>query len=76
MAWDSVPSSRYAAAERQMEVLAGKELHDMGYVGQGMTIAVLDGGFENADCIPAFAKTRLAGSHDFVYPNHADLPHL
>lgn len=68
MAWDSVPSSRYAAAERQMEVLAGKELHDMGYVGQGMTIAVLDGGFENADCIPAFAKTRLAGSHDFVYP--------
>ena len=33
-----------------------------------MTIAVLDGGFQNYDRIPALRRTRIEGVHDFVLP--------
>lgn len=73
--WDSVKTSRYAASDRQISTLNGKRLHEMGYTGKGMTIAVLDGGFENADVIHAFRRTRIEGSMDFVYPQSDNIFH-
>ena len=37
--------------------------------GHEHTIAILDGGFMNADQIPAFQHANIEGAKDFVYPN-------
>lgn len=66
--WDSVKTSRYGIADRQIAVMSGQTLHKRNYEGEGMTIAVLDGGFRNANRIPAFAEVNIAGFGDFVYP--------
>ncbi len=57
-------------------------LHDMGYQGQGMTIAVLDAGFLDANILPAFdslrMNNRLLGTRDFVTGDtmvFEDFPH-
>ncbi len=45
-------------------------MHNAGYMGQGMTIAVLDAGFYKADSLPAFDSLRInnqiLGTRDFV----------
>ncbi len=45
-------------------------MHDKGYMGQGMTIAVLDAGFYKADSLPAFdslwINNQVLGCRDFV----------
>jgi len=45
-------------------------MHDKGYLGQGMTIAVLDAGFYKADSLPAFdslwINNQILGCRDFV----------
>ncbi len=64
--WDSVRNDPYGMARPQIEMLRGDSLHDAGLQGQGMTIAVLDGGFQNYDRIPAFQHARIGGIHDFV----------
>ena len=37
--------------------------------GHEQIIAILDGGFMNADQIPAFQHANIEGAKDFVYPN-------
>ncbi len=64
--WDSVPDSRYGAAEAQIAAVGGQRLHQQGFCGRGMTIAILDGGFENADRLPALAHAQVAGTKDFL----------
>lgn len=71
--WDSVATSFYAASNAQIATINGFALHDRGFTGKGMTIAVLDGGFMNVDKIPAFARTRLLGTRDFVNPSSKTL---
>jgi serine protease AprX len=66
--WDTIPDKYYGAAEEQIEALNGIRLHDAGYNGKGITIAILDGGFMNADIIPDFGEAEILGSRDFVYP--------
>ena len=66
--WDTIPDKYYGAGEEQIKVLNGTKLHDDGFVGKGMTIAILDGGFMNADIISAFNKAKIEGHKDFVYP--------
>jgi len=67
--WDSIKGEHYGSGREQMELLAGQRLHTLGYKGKGITIAVLDGGFQNADVIPAFQHANIIGAKDFVYPN-------
>ena len=43
----------YGKARHQIDMLNGVRLHDAGFRGEGVTIAVVDGGFYNADCIAA-----------------------
>ena len=58
----------YGAADAQLKSLNGKRLHESGYCGKGMMIAVFDGGFMNVDKIPALHSIKLAGVKDFVVP--------
>lgn len=61
----------YGGAYTQINQLNGIALHDSGYQGEGMVIAVLDGGFIGAEHHPAFdnmrEEGRLLGTRDFVY---------
>ena len=50
-------------------MLSGQQLHRIGMKGKGITIAILDGGFQNADKIPAIQHVNIVGTKDFVYPN-------
>ena len=70
---DSVSGQPYGTAYGQISSLAGHRLHDIGLRGEGMMIAVLDGGFKNADRIPAIQKIDIRGWRDFVSP---DAPNL
>ena len=56
----------YGPARRQIEISNGNKLHDAGFKGQGMTIAVIDAGFHNADKITAMQNIRVLGTKDFV----------
>ncbi len=61
----------YGYAGQQIRMLNGHILHDMGHRGEGVLVAVLDGGFTNVDIMPFFdslrADGRLLDSYDFVY---------
>lgn len=59
----------YGPARRQIEISNGNKLHDAGFKGQGMTIAVIDAGFHNADSIAAMRNIRVLGVKDFVNPD-------
>lgn len=65
--WESEPT-HYGAAAEQLKSIGGQRIHERGFYGNGMMIAVLDGGFMNADRIPALHGVKLAGLKDFVVP--------
>lgn len=56
---ENIYSLNYGASLNQIEMINGISLHDAGFSGQGMLIAVLDGGFDNADVNPAFDSLRI-----------------
>ena len=60
----------YGLAKTQNEMIGVNVMHDLGYKGEGMMIAVLDAGFNNVDKIPAFKplfdEKRIVGTYDFV----------
>ena len=63
----------YGPSFRQTEMLNGQLLHQLGLNGQGMDIAVFDGGFLFADVLPAMAhlfdEGRIIETHDFLHYN-------
>ena len=62
----------YGEAFQQIDQLNGQVLHQMGYSGEGIYIAVIDAGFYGANTNPGFKKMRdegrLLGAKDFVNP--------
>lgn len=58
----------YGSAQCQTDMLHVDKLHCAGYRGQGMTIAVIDGGFFNADAIPLLKDVKIEGTRNFVHP--------
>ena len=64
--WDSLRGDTLGMARTQIEMLGGDRLHEIDLRGQGMTIAVLDGGFQNVRELPSFRHTHIAGTRDFV----------
>ena len=75
--WDSVRNEPYGMASQQIEMLNGLRLHEAGLTGKGMVIAILDGGFQNYDHIPALQHAHVLGVRDFVNPgdpNSSDYP--
>ena len=61
----------YGGAENQIQQLNVDVLHDMGYDGSGVVVAVLDGGFVGTDAHSCFdnmrEEGRLLGVRDYVY---------
>lgn len=54
----------------QVDMLRGNRLHELGYNGEGIQIAILDDGFAGADVLQPFgnlwAEGRILGTRDFV----------
>ena len=67
------PDSVYGTAWAQAHISNADRLHRAGFRGQGMTIAVTDAGFHNADSIRAMENIRVMGVRDFVGPDNADI---
>ena len=61
--------SLYGPAITQAAMSRVDLLHDAGFKGQGMTIAVIDAGFHNVDKIDAMKNIRILGVRDFVNPD-------
>jgi serine protease AprX len=63
----------YGSSLNQIDMIGGVCLHNSGYKGAGMVIAVIDAGFNNADNMTAFdtlrAYNRILGTWDFVEGN-------
>lgn len=66
----------YGEAKGQIEQLNGIRLHEAGYRGKGMLIAVIDGGYKNVDVIPMLKGVKIVGTRDFVYPYKDNLYRL
>lgn len=66
-------STNYGQGFTQISMLRGDILHGIGYSGEGMTIAVIDAGFRDADSNPAFnylfSSGKVLGTWDFVDGN-------
>jgi len=60
----------YGASQGQIYIHNGEYLHEQGFRGEGMTIAMLDDGFNNYLTNPAFDSirngNRILGTYDFV----------
>ena len=60
----------YGMAYEQISLSNGNFLHEMGYKGKGIMIAVLDAGFYHANILPAFdslwIQSRILGHRNFV----------
>jgi serine protease AprX len=72
----------YGQSYNQVRIHNGEYLHNKGFTGKGITIAVLDGGFLNFQTIKAFDSVRInnqiLGTWDFVANNaevNEDHPH-
>lgn len=67
---DSPTTDHYGHSGAQTTIHGAQLLHEMGFWGKGMHIAVLDAGFRKADILPVFDKMheegRLMDTRDFV----------
>ncbi|MBX0289657.1 S8 family serine peptidase [Hymenobacter sp. HSC-4F20] len=65
--------SQYGKAFTQGQMLGAVQMHDAGFRGEGLQIAVFDAGFPGVDTAPAFARLRqeqrLASTFNFVDKN-------
>ena len=62
------------AFDNPVSLLNGQTLHNAGYDGKGILIAILDGGFDQADIISSVDHVRsregIKATHDFVLGNN------
>lgn len=58
----------YGDAFKQINTINGIKLHEAGFCGAGMTIAIIDGGFMNVDKIALLKNVKVLGAKNFVYP--------
>lgn len=62
---DTAAVGYYGNGYGQIKQLDGIRLHEAGYRGKGMTIAILDAGYHNADSIEAMKNIHIVGTKDF-----------
>lgn len=62
----------YGMGYEQISMHNGHLLHNMGYTGKGVQIAIIDAGFSRANTVPAFQRlwsnNQILGYRDFVSP--------
>lgn len=61
--------SLYGDGYAQAAMLNVPRLHQQRLMGKGVSIAVIDGGFYNADCIAGLSPCHILGTKNFVHPN-------
>lgn len=71
-----VPSTlelNYGNSSNQIKMMNGHILHNAGFLGEGIQIAVIDAGFWDVDSHQAFdslrTRSRILGTKDFINPN-------
>lgn len=73
-----IQTSDYGRAKNQIEMLNGQYLHNLGFLGEGIDIAVMDNGFPYVDSNRFFsqanAENRIKEGYDFVN-NHSVFSH-
>ncbi len=65
---DTVLADYYGYGAEQVRMLGADQMHAKGFRGQGVTIAVIDGGFHNADLLSGVDQTHILGTRNFVRP--------
>lgn len=65
---DTVLTNYYGWDAQQVEMLGVDKLHKEGFKGKGVTIAVIDGGFFNADLMKGLKGANILGTRNFVRP--------
>ncbi|MBK6964505.1 MAG: S8 family serine peptidase [Bacteroidales bacterium] len=64
----------YGFSLNQAQMINIDEMHNLGFNGRGVTIAVIDGGFNSANTMAVFDSIRLngqiLGTRDFVQPDN------
>ncbi len=69
----SVSSYSYGPSFTQVNQIGADCMHELGFRGQGIVIAVIDAGFENVNTNPVFDSLRnegrLLGTRDYVQGN-------
>jgi hypothetical protein len=68
-------SDSYGTSYTQTQTINGQYLHQAGYEGKGMLIAVLDNGFNSVDELSSFdhlwQNNQILGAVNFVSPNQS-----
>lgn len=68
--FELIDTISYGNAFTQLEMLEGHVMHQLGFQGAGIQIAVLDAGFKNTDQLAAFKSlydnNQILGTWDFV----------
>ncbi len=68
-----ITESDLPAYDQPLTIIKGQSLHNAGFDGRGILVAVLDGGFNDADIIPSLELLRkrkgIKVTHDFVTGN-------
>lgn len=62
-------SINYGSAALNINTVKGETLHQQGFKGAGMDIAVIDAGFLQLKSNPAFNNMHIKGAKSFVYEN-------
>lgn len=74
--WSNYYDSLYGLGYNQIRQHDGHLLHDDGFTGQGMRIAVMDAGFRHVDALPVFEKLRSEGRIKNVWNFANDNPYV
>ena len=61
----------YGHADDQIRMLNGIKLHEAGFRGKGMRVAVIDAGFQNVNRISVFDSLNLLGTKNIVSPEQS-----
>ncbi len=55
----------YGTASTQINMLGINKMHDDGFRGENIVIAVIDDGFQNLNANPLFRQTKILGTYNF-----------
>lgn len=66
------PQAHYMGLGHHQAAMLGVDaMHKQGYTGRGVTIAVMDAGFFNADIIPGLKEANVLGTRNYVTPGRS-----
>lgn len=68
---DAPLKEKYGYAQDQIKMLNGIKLHEAGFRGEGMRVAVIDAGFLNVNRISVFDSLQLIGTYNVIDPERS-----